>query len=302
VPPNGYGWWYIDGLSDDGRSGIVMIGFVGSVFSPYYYAERRKRPSVDPLDFAAFNVAVYTHRRRLWAFTERPRSAVTRSPDRLSIGGSAMEMTNDGLIVDLHEHTVVKGAAIKGRVRLSPAVLLDRCVDLTPSGDHQWCPIAPVARIEVSLEAPSLRFNGAGYADANFGQEPLEAAFDRWTWSRHATDRDGFIFYDGIHRDGNAFSKAFRCPPSGGMEPVDSPPMIPLRRTLPWGCPREVRSDDGARVVKTLESSPFYSRSIVESRLGGARALGVQETLRLDRFTTPLMQKMLPFRIDRRSR
>jgi len=32
VPPNGYAWWYVDGLSSDGKSAISLIGFIGSVF------------------------------------------------------------------------------------------------------------------------------------------------------------------------------------------------------------------------------------------------------------------------------
>lgn len=35
VPSGGYRWWYLDGLSDDGRHGLTIIGFAGSVFSPY---------------------------------------------------------------------------------------------------------------------------------------------------------------------------------------------------------------------------------------------------------------------------
>src|ERR1700761_382753 len=31
----GYAWWYIDGLSDDGRHAITVIAFLGSVFSPF---------------------------------------------------------------------------------------------------------------------------------------------------------------------------------------------------------------------------------------------------------------------------
>ena len=34
VPPGGYAWWYVDALSDDGRHGLTVIAFVGSVFSP----------------------------------------------------------------------------------------------------------------------------------------------------------------------------------------------------------------------------------------------------------------------------
>ena len=34
VPNGGYLWWYVDGISDDGKHGITIIAFVGSVFSP----------------------------------------------------------------------------------------------------------------------------------------------------------------------------------------------------------------------------------------------------------------------------
>ena len=33
---DGYVWWYVDALSDDGRHGLTLIAFIGSVFSPYY--------------------------------------------------------------------------------------------------------------------------------------------------------------------------------------------------------------------------------------------------------------------------
>ena len=33
---DGYVWWYVDALSDDGRQGLTIIAFIGSVFSPYY--------------------------------------------------------------------------------------------------------------------------------------------------------------------------------------------------------------------------------------------------------------------------
>ena len=58
VPLNGYAWWYVDALSDDGRYGITLIAFIGSVFSPYY-AFRRRSGRIDPLDHCALNVALY---------------------------------------------------------------------------------------------------------------------------------------------------------------------------------------------------------------------------------------------------
>ncbi len=50
VPPHGYAWWYVDALSDDGRHGITLIAFIGSVFSPYYaWTRRRGRRPAPPL-------------------------------------------------------------------------------------------------------------------------------------------------------------------------------------------------------------------------------------------------------------
>ena len=49
VPRSGYRWWYVDGISDDGRNAVVVIAFVGSVFSPYYFRARSRGPA-DPTD------------------------------------------------------------------------------------------------------------------------------------------------------------------------------------------------------------------------------------------------------------
>ena len=44
IPSNGYGWWYMDGLSDDGTKAVSVIAFIGSVFSPWYSWSGRKNP------------------------------------------------------------------------------------------------------------------------------------------------------------------------------------------------------------------------------------------------------------------
>ena len=49
---DGYAWWYVDALSDDGAHGLTIIAFIGSVFSPYYAWARRRGPA-DPARFCA---------------------------------------------------------------------------------------------------------------------------------------------------------------------------------------------------------------------------------------------------------
>ena len=56
VRPGGYAWWYVDAFSDDGRFGLTLIAFVGSVFSPYY-AWRGRRGA---------GTALRDQRRLLW--------------------------------------------------------------------------------------------------------------------------------------------------------------------------------------------------------------------------------------------
>jgi carotenoid 1,2-hydratase len=46
--------------------------------------------------------------------------------------------------------------------------------------------------------------------------------------------------------------------------------------------------------------APFYSRSVVETRLMGEVTQGVHEALDLTRFRQPWMKPMLAFRVPRR--
>ena len=59
VPPRGYAWWYLDAFSSDGRYGLTVIAFIGSVFSPYYFRARRRNPATAAEDHCALNVALY---------------------------------------------------------------------------------------------------------------------------------------------------------------------------------------------------------------------------------------------------
>jgi carotenoid 1,2-hydratase len=67
-----------------------------------------------------------------------------------------------------------------------------------------------------------------------------------------------------------------------------------------WRIARATRSDDGQpRLLRTLEDTPFYARSVVAHRLCGSDLHSVHESLDLDRFRAPLVQAMLPFRMPR---
>ncbi|MCX7891317.1 MAG: carotenoid 1,2-hydratase [Burkholderiales bacterium] len=304
VPAGGYAWWYVDALADDGRHGISLIAFVGSVFSPYYAWRRGRSGAADPLDHCALNVALYGERGRRWAMTERGRARVRRAPASLAIGPSALSWDGDALAIAIDEITAPLPGRIRGRVRVRPAALGSRSFALDAAGRHRWTPVAPCARVEVALESPRLAWSGPGYFDANTGDEPLEAAFRRWDWSRAAlAGGDAAVLYDVERRDGTRLSLALRFDRGGGARPFAPPPRVGLPRTL-WRVARGTRADDGrtARVARTLEDAPFYSRSVVRAQLLGEGVTAMHESLSLDRFRSGWVRALLPFRMPRVAR
>jgi carotenoid 1,2-hydratase len=159
VAPGGYSWWYVDALSDDGRNGITLIALIGSVFSPYYAAMRR-RGGGDPLHHVSLNVAIYGQGKR-WCMTERGRGAVRRMKSWLQIGPSSLEWNGDCLTIHNDEIAAPLPKRIRGVVRVYPTALHGKSYPLDPAGRHRWEPLAPCARVQVELERPSLRWWGS---------------------------------------------------------------------------------------------------------------------------------------------
>jgi carotenoid 1,2-hydratase len=313
VAPGGYLWWYIDAFSDDGRHGLTLIAFVGSVFSPYYTWARGRsaRPAqpagglgasrIDPLDHCALNVALYGPRDKRWTMTERARRYVRRSAHTLAIGPSALEWDHDTLTIDIDEVTVPWPSRLRGRICLRPTLTSASEFSLDAGGAHRWRPLAPAARIDVTLSHPDLQWSGNGYLDANAGDAPLQDAFVRWDWSRsHLAGDEVAVLYDVSRRDGSRRALALRFGRDGEPHPFTPPPATALPGTF-WRVARSTFADGPAHVVRTLEDAPFYARSLIECRLLGRSTLAMHESLSLDRFASRWVQLMLPFRMPRRT-
>jgi carotenoid 1,2-hydratase len=279
---------------------VTLIAFVGSVFSPFYY-RARQAGSADPMDHCAVNLAVYDRSRRSWALTEWPGTAVERREDALGIGTSRLEWRGDVLEARIDERTAGRGGRIRGTLRIHPHALMGIPHHLDGAGRHTWWAVAPSARIEVELDSPALSFTGTGYHDANAGTRPLERDFRSWMWSRSSLEGGTAVLYDVDRREGGPLSLSRLFPAHGG-EPgeVDAPYRVDLAGTA-WRSRRAIRTDGSAApwVMRTLEDSPFYSRSLVTTALEGRRVVTMHEALDLDRFTSPLMQRMLPYRVRR---
>lgn len=275
---------------------------IGNVFSPYYANARRRGPA-NPLDHCAINVVLYGAGRKRWAMTERGADRLERNRTSLTIGPSSLVWDGDVLEARIEEITVPLPSRICGRIRLAPSHLFQESFTLDARRLHGWSPLAARAHVEVELDRPALHWRGRAYLDTNWGAEPIEDAFQSWHWSRSALEDDrSVVLYDVLRRTGDGLSLALLFGSDGELTRLAPPPEVSLASTH-WRIDRRTRADrrDGAVVIRTLEDTPFYARSLVASSLLGQELVGMHESLSLDRFRTRWVQGLLPFRMPRRA-
>lgn len=301
VTKGGYAWWYCDAISEDGKHSLTIIAFLGSVFSPYYAWSGRK----DPLNHCSINVALYGPRgakrwaTNRWAMTERRKHSVEIEERNLKIGPSALSWDGNALTIEINETSAPVPMPIKGKVRIIPDAVTRQIFALDGHGHHRWWPIAPSAQVEVKLDHPGLSWSGRGYFDTNDGEEPLEESFDKWDWSRASLKSGAAVLYDVTRIDGERMSLALRFDGKGDVEAFKPPPAVRLPTTL-WRVERRTQADNrNARVVRTMEDTPFYARSELETHVLGERAEAVHESLSLARFKSHWVKVLLPFRMPR---
>ena len=234
--------------------------------------------------------------------TERGARHVERLARSFSVGPSSLHWDGSSLRLDLHEMGVPLPQRVDGTVRVWPQALTNFSAPLDDAGCHRWGPIAPCSRVEVNLQRPALRWQGHGYLDSNEGDEPIDRPFTEWDWSRGLLgDGSTAVIYDVRQKTGADRLITQRFHPDGRSEAFEAPPRAALPRTA-WRIGRTMRSDIGSppRLVQTLEDTPFYVRSVLESGLFGERVTSVHETLNVPRLVSLPVRLMLPWRMPRR--
>jgi len=245
-------------------------------------------------------VALYGAKQR-WTMTERSQHSMQRDVQSFRVGPSDLQWNGNALEINIREIGMPIPLPVRGKVRVYPDALSRFGTALDSGGLHRWGPIAACARVEAEFTRPALRWKGHGYLDSNEGDEPIDGPFREWDWSR-ATLADGStaVIYDVQPKQGADRVIAQRFFADGRVEPFEPPP----RQTLPkgaWRIDRRLRSDDGVpvSVIEQLEDTPFYQRAVLASGLFGQRVISVHETLNVPRLVSPIVQKMLPFRMPR---
>ncbi|MDZ7813518.1 MAG: carotenoid 1,2-hydratase [Ideonella sp.] len=297
---------------DGSAHALTVIAMIGNVFSPYYAWQRRRHgdAGAEPQAHCAMNVSLYSQAagakryRRLWSMTERSDRQLQRDSSALRIGRSHWRWQGPALHIELDEWTAPWPQRLRGRLTLQPQALPGRAFALDTGGHHLWQPIAPLARIEVEMDQPQRCWQGEAYLDHNHGSRPLARDFESWQWSRARSAEDGScrILYDAqakAHRAGAALSPALHLhiDSTGRLCTLPMPPPSPLPTTA-WRLPRHGHAYPQApALAATLESGPFYARSVLQQADG---SLAVHESLSLARFEQAWVQALLPFRMPRR--
>lgn len=246
------------------------------------------------------NVALYGATRNRWAMTERGRADLSRSESRLHIGPSSVHWDGESLRLDIDEWTTPLPSRVRGALTLRPQAINTRAYALDHQNRHHWRPIAPRARIEVSFDGGGLSWSGDAYLDNNWGEEPLERGFRHWQWSRAHTDEGTHILYDIAPRNGANRWLGLRFDETGAATEIAPQAPASLPGTF-WRVSRATRAAAGSApgLVRTLEDTPFYARSQLLGEINGAVADIMHESLSLDRFRSPVVRAMLPFRMPR---
>ena len=296
VPAGGYRWWYVDGFSDCGQFGITLIAFIGSVFSPYYFRSRSKGAMLAE-DHVSLNAILYGPSKSRWCMTERGSTALSQSSAYLAIGPSAMRLADSGITIEIDERATPFGQRVRGAVHVQFENRGDTCFELDNAGEHWWWPIAPLARMQVAMERPALEWTGSAYMDSNYGARPIETGFSSWNWCRgHSAAQGCQIHYDAQLAAGGSKQLSLSVDDGGVMRRQDFPALQNLSRSPVWRVARPARLPASRDIcVKTLEDTPFYTRSQV--RADGHEFM--HESLDLSRFRQPWVQFLLPFRMPR---
>ncbi|MEM7081595.1 MAG: carotenoid 1,2-hydratase [Pseudomonadota bacterium] len=294
VLDRGYKWWYFDASSSDGQHHLVVIAFVGSVFSPFY-KRAVARGRADPMQYCAINVALYSRQHARWVMTEPHPSKVERGADHFYLGNTQLVYRQDAIEIIVNDRAAPLPFKVQGRIVVHPHSLTSTEYELDARRQHRWWPVSPRTRVELEFEKPDIRWSGDGYFDSNQGDEPLHEGFNDWHWSRtHERDHTRIEYHARDRHDApSALSLQIRD--DGQIAKSQPAVACQLPATRLWRAPRTAHLMASPKISQTLEDTPFYARSLLST--GADRSHTMHESLSLARFRANWVTTLIPFRM-----
>ena len=297
----GFVWWYVDLVGDDG-TGIVLIWGLRNPFLPISYAGDLG-PSV--------SIVIYERGQKVFNLHQvHDVSEYKHNGYRWSVGQSTFEWTRRfgrGLL------TVKLDCPIPGTDdRLTGDLTVWGNDKKRPSSQHEsaslgWCHFVVDGSGEGSLRWGDhlVAVTGRAYFDTNGSQSDItDIGIQSWCWGRLTSPSRSYIWFDtnGTHPETLLLSTASQSEIASFPGHVD---LNASGRTR-FGTDRATSVDvtigeETLHLVlgRPVETGPFYQRYLVECSQQGERFEGVVERVFVDRMDLPIWNRLVPMAIHR---
>jgi carotenoid 1,2-hydratase len=312
----GYEWWYFDGWDEKHELGFVIIFYDGNPFSTRYIEQSEKAPMY-PSQFPAISISVYKQGKPIYySFTEAKENEASFSSEV-----SAGQVLNNSFSCSLEERTLTyhilldeelpTGDRLKGELNFR-GVTGQKGFGDEKDDDHLWNLIQSRADVrgELRVNGKAHTFEGSGYHDHNFGEEPMDHSFTDWYWGRFHIGQKSLVYYVMNTKEGQDY-RAWLFDQEGRMEGEFNDIRYEDFRTNFFGLKSARKLDlsgDGLKasiqLSKILDNGPFYQRFRSELILQQGEDMytsrGISEYIHPARIKKKLFWPLVKMRILRR--
>lgn len=334
--PGAYEWWYFDFMDSDQEYSCVIIFLIGSPFSPDYSVPLGKaRGRYDqarlprPSDFCSVSVNVYQKQRVIHrSLYEFNSSLVSVTNDessyimRFDKCMFAYDKKSGAYSVEVN----FKNPGYKDKIRIEML--------MTPAGEtvlpveesaasshfHFWQPEAVQCNCSLKLvryeagRRVKLEINGWGYADHNWGFEPMFSGMRDWYWGRVHAGNHCLVYYHIKYdiKEKEDFSEVLLLE-NGKVKHASSDFPFRIRGESNYWMLRyggEVSGSDEHLTLKVnnellIDNGPFYVRSLGQFDVSykgeniASKATGITEYISPSRLKSSFLRPFVKLRIRR---
>ena len=212
-----YEWWYFDFIDNANEYSAVIIFLTGNPFSPQYnigvdsHFKNVSDSPPNPFDFSAISVNIYLRQRlvyrTLFEFSKESYSVVQDETSlRINIDSSCIsyEKNTGNWIIDINYNSERYAEKLRAEFIFKPltdhgaSIVMDKKIS---DYKHFWMPASPVCDVSAKIVSyrndrrKKMELSGFGYADHNWGAEPMFKGIDDWYWGRAISDDYCLIYY-----------------------------------------------------------------------------------------------------------
>lgn len=205
-PPEGYEWWYFDGMSHDGEFSFVIIFYHENPFSTQKIKRLQSKqdgPQIHP----AISISIYRNSKPVYySFLEYDEHAFNWDASDLTL-----TIENQSFRYDIKDgrfnfemnlnQILPSGYSIEGTISGSGMLTPKSLIESKSHDRHVWNLILPRLEFETELRMKGtdgeevITKKGIGYHDHNTGYEPMKESFKDWYWGRYHFEDFTLIYY-----------------------------------------------------------------------------------------------------------